>query len=279
VRVPTAALLVLAMAGCAPEQPLPGPDVVARVAGRELRHGDFERHVQRNLGGDGEALTSEALSGLLDQFLDEQLLLQLAIDRGLVSEIASPGRAVDALLAGEAVADPAPQEVEAWFRAHAAELARPERVEMIQYLFADREVAERTRRELVAGADPEEAAEAVAGEPGGGGGQRGVFGRDDLPPAFAAVIFDLPEGGVSEVVEADYGFHLFLVERRLPANAPTLEEATPEIAERLRSEAADRTLSRLVAEAGSRYAVEVFDRNLPFAYRGSHPVSRPYENR
>lgn len=277
-RVAAAALLVLMAAGCAPEQPLPGPDVVARVAGRELRHGDFERHVERNLGGDGEALTSEALSGLLDQFLDEQLLLQLAVDRGLVSEIASPGRAVDALLDAEAVADPAPEEVEAWFRAHAAELARPERVEMIQFLFADRELAERTRRELVAGADPEAAA-AVAGEQGGGGGQRGVFGRDDLPPAFAAVIFDLPEGGVSEVVEADYGFHLFLVERRLPANAPTLEEAIPEIAERLRSEAADRTLSRLVGEAGSRYAVEVFDRNLPFAYRGSHPVSRPYENR
>jgi parvulin-like peptidyl-prolyl isomerase len=140
-------------------------------------------------------------------------------------------------------------------------------------------VAERVRQELVAGADPDEAAEAAAAEPGGGGGQRGVFGRDDLPPAFAATVFDLPEGGVSDVVEADYGFHLFLVERRLPASAPSLEEAAPEIVERLRSEATDRALRGLVAEAASRYAVEVFDRNLPFAYRGSHPVSRPYENR
>jgi hypothetical protein len=45
------------------------------------------------------------------------------------------------------------------------------------------------------------------------------------------------------------------------------------------AERADAALARLVADARSRYAVEVFDRNLPFAYRGSFPISRPYEKR
>jgi hypothetical protein len=38
-------------------------------------------------------------------------------------------------------------------------------------------------------------------------------------------------------------------------------------------------VARLLAEARTRYAVEVFDRNLPFAYKGKFPVARPYENR
>jgi PPIC-type PPIASE domain len=276
---PAAMVALLALLACAPEEPLPGPDVVARIGGQELRHADFERHLRRNLGGEGEALTSEALSVLLDQFLDERLLVRLASDRGLVAAGATPESAADALLGVEPPPEPSAAEVAAWYQAHRAELERPERVEMVQLLLPDRASAERARAALLAGEDPDQLARRAGEEPEAGAGQRGIFARDDLPPAFAPRIFALPEGGVSEVVEADYGFHVFQVLRRIPADAPTLEQASPAILRRLRSEVADRQLRRLVADAASRYAVEVFDRNLPFAYRGSHPVSRPYENR
>ena len=52
-----------------------------------------------------------------------------------------------------------------------------------------------------------------------------------------------------------------------------------EIEARLAAERADAAFARLVSEAKSRYAVEVFDRNLPFHYRGALPVTRPYEAR
>ena len=84
---------------------------------------------------------------------------------------------------------------------------------------------------------------------------------------------------MSEVVAADYGFHLFEVVERWPAENPALEEVTPEIRRRLREAAADDRLRGLFADAQSRYTVAVYDRNLPFNYRGSFPISRPHEER
>jgi hypothetical protein len=57
---------------------------------------------------------------------------------------------------------------------------------------------------------------------------------------------------------------------RSPAEVVPLEQAQGEIAERLRQERADRALAELVGEARRQYNVEVYERNLPFEYRGSY---------
>jgi peptidyl-prolyl cis-trans isomerase C/foldase protein PrsA len=274
------AALALALAACAPEPPRPDPDVVARLAGEEVRHADFEAHLRRAIGESGAGLASEALSQLLDQYLTERLLARLAADRGLVATGAEPGVAAEALLAAAPRAAPTEAEISAWYESHRAALARAERVELQQILTEDRLAAERARREILAGADFATVARRVSVDPAAAsGGQSGVLGREDLPPAFAEIVFRLPEGGVSEVIAADYGFHVFKVVRRLEAEVPALGAARAEIAARLVAERADQALARLVQEARSRYAVEVFDRNLPFLYRGAYPVARPYEKK
>ena len=102
------------------------------------------------------------------------------------------------------------------------------------------------------------------------GGEQGELTRDDLPPGVADVVFALPPGAVSEIVAADYGFHLFQVIEKLPAAQVPLAEAEPEVRARLRRERADRHLGAVVAEARNHYDVEVYARNLPFAYQGLH---------
>ncbi len=284
-RHPGAVLAVLLPAllgavSCAPKEPLPGPDVVARIAGADVRHSDFEAYLRRNLGEGGEALTSEALSQLLDQFLTERLLGRLAADRGLAGSGAPAARAADALLAAVPRAEPTAAEVQAWYDAHRAALARPERVELAQILTESREAAEKARREIQAGADFASVAREVSADPAASrGGQSGIFAREDLPPAFADVVFQLPEGGVSDVIATDYGFHVFKVLRHLAADQPSLDDVRDTVVARMRGERADVAMARLVAEARSRYAVEVYDRNLPFSYRGAFPVSRPYEKK
>ena len=56
-----------------------------------------------------------------------------------------------------------------------------------------------------------------------------------------------------------------------------IDEARAEILQQLAGARADRAYQRLVTEARSRYAVELFDGNLPFAYKGSFPITRPYD--
>ena len=184
----------------------------------------------------------------------------------------------DALLAVEPASPPTESEIASWYESHRTRLARPERVELAEIRTEDRLAAERARREIVAGAEFGEMARRVSSGPAADrGGRQGVFAREELPPAFAAVVFRLEEGAVSEVVEADASFHLFQVVARHPAAEPTLEEARGEALAALAAERADRALARVVSEARSRYALEVFDRNLPFAYRGTYPRARTHD--
>lgn len=273
------ASLALAAAGCRQEAALPSPDLVAKIGDRALRSAAFEAYLERNLGESGGGLASEVLSRLFDQFVREEMLAMLAREKGLIDETAPAADAVEPLLAANPVPEPTSSEIAAYFAAHAAELARPARVHLRQILVDDRLVAERARRELIGGLafDAVLAKVSVPGSPPAGGDQ-GILARDELPPAFADLILRLEVGKVSEVVAADYGFHLFEVVERWPAESPAAEEVAPEIRRRLRESAADARLKALFADAQSRYTVTVYDRNLPFNYRGSFPISRPHES-
>jgi len=273
-------LAVLPAAGCWQEQPLPSPDVVARVGESDLKAAAFAAYLERNLGESGGGLASEVLSRLFDQFVREEMLAMLARDRGLIDAEVPAAEAVEPLLAANPAPAPAETEISAYFAAHASELARPPRVHLRQILVDDRLVAERARRELIAGL-PFDAVLRKVSVPDSvpAGGDQGILARDELPPAFAELIFRLEVGKVSDVVAADYGFHLFQVVERWPAESPALAQVEPEIRQRLRQQSADARLKALFADAQSRYTVVVYDRNLPFNYRGSFPISRPHEER
>jgi len=273
-------LLASLLSACAAEENLPGPDVVARLGGREVRHADFAAYLTANLGETGAALESDALSALFDRFVEERLLSQLAEDRRLIAGRASAARAVDALLA----ADPAPPITEtallSYYAEHGDDFREPERVELRVIRTDDRIAAERARRELRAGVPFATVAERLSVDPTAAqGGEQGTLAHDDLPPSLADAVFRLAAGQVSDILTGDDGFYLFRLERRIPPRIPELAEVRDEIRRRLVGARADRALARFLAEARSRYAVEVFDRNLPFVYHGEFPVSRPYEKR
>jgi len=260
-------------AGCQPRAEPPPSDQVAAVGGEAVTFSQFEAYLERQLGEPGRGLASDVLSRLFDQFVEERLLARLAVDRGVAAAGGGRRAAIDRLLADAAAAagddEPTPAEIEVYYREHLAELERPERVRLRQILVDDRATAERALRELRAGADFAAVAARVSNNSGETfGGPGGELSRDELPPAFADTIFQLAPGAVSEIVEADYGFHLFQVVERLPAEVLPLAAARGEIRDHLRQERADRRLAALAEEARNRYDVEVYERNLPFNYQG-----------
>lgn len=264
--------LLMSGAACQQDEP-PAPDLVVRIGEDEVRYGRFEEYVKRTAGDGETVLAGDVLSQLFDQFLDEELLVRLAVDRGLAKDgttAASRRRAIDALLAAD-LKQPGAEEIAAYYQAHRDEFARPERVRLRQILTEDRATAERALRELRRGTDFAAVARQLSRDPSAAsGGFQGELAREDLPPGFGDVIFSLRAGEVSRLVPAEYGFHIFQVVSRSPAEIVPLESAGPEIAERLRQERADRLLGELVGEARRRYNVEVHHRNLPFEYRGSY---------
>jgi peptidyl-prolyl cis-trans isomerase C len=274
----TALAALLLLAACRPGKP-PAPDVVARIGETEVHYSEFEGYLARTAGDGENVLASDVLSQLFDQFLDEELLVRRAADRGLVKESlagkdAGPGarrRAIDELLRADVTAQPSDPEIAAYYVAHHDEFARPERVRLRQILTEDRATAEKALRELAAGADFGRLADRLSRDPGAkSGGYQGELSRQDLPPAFADLIFALQPGQVSRLVPADYGFHIFQVVSRAPAEVVPLDVARAEIAEHLREQKADQVLTELVQDARRRYNVQLYERNLPFEYKGSY---------
>jgi hypothetical protein len=263
----------LLLAACQRAAP-PSPDAAASVGDTDVRCAELESYVARNVGESPSTLGSDVLSELFDQFLDERLLIRLAADRRLVRPTGDPGdarRATDALLADGLRQEPGEAEISRYYQEHREEFARPERVRLRQILTADRKAAEEARREIAAGTPFEAVSQRLSKGPrADGGGYQGELARGDLPPSFADLIFALKPGEVSPVVPAEYGFHLFQVTEREPAEVVPLAAARGEILGRLRQQRADQLLRSLVQEARSHYNVKVYERNLPFAYQGSY---------
>jgi parvulin-like peptidyl-prolyl isomerase len=263
-------LLAAVLAAACQRAPAIGPDVVARIGRDAVRYAEFETFLRDN-GGAEQARDAEVLSRLFDQFLDERLLKRMAVERALVRPEAGARAAVDALLRAHAQIEPGEAEVEAYFLAHRERFRRPERVHLRQIVTPTREEAERALAELEAGEPFSLVARRRSRGPlAAHGGDQGLLERGDLPPTFAELIFALPGGGHSEVLQAEYGWLIFGVDERLPAVEPSFAESASEARGALRREAADRLLSALVAEARSRYTIEVYAKNLPFRYRGPY---------
>jgi parvulin-like peptidyl-prolyl isomerase len=161
----------------------------------------------------------------------ERVRKQMIVDRVALLDLAQRARVTDS-------------ELQAYYEEHRAEYARPERVQIRQIVVPEKARAEQLRAELVNGADFATLARenSIAPEAPGGGALP-PFARGELPEAFDRA-FELMPGRLSPVIESPYGFHVFLLEQRLPATAPTFDE----LRARLEAELAQRHLEDLRRE-------------------------------
>jgi parvulin-like peptidyl-prolyl isomerase len=91
------------------------------------------------------------------------------------------------------------------------------------------------------------------------GGDLGAFARDTHARAFDEAAFALRVGGVSPVVETEFGFHVIKLTRREAARAVALGEAAPEIRKRLAAARQAQVLQGWLEGARARAQVRVAD--------------------
>lgn len=259
----------LLLAGCGAEKPRDSA-AIARIGHQEIAAADFDEYLRKNAGKEAGSLPGKVMSGLLDQLVDERLLLEVAREKELFDD-GIDERAAMARLADETPA-PSATEVLEHYQAHKDEYVRPERVRLRHILVSDRAVADQAHRELAAGTDFDTVVRRLAIQPLSALG--GEQSRNDLPSVFADAVFDLPAGGISEVIEVDLGFHIFRVEERLPAHELTFAEAEAEVREDLVAHLRREALERMLREARNRYNPVIYEKNLSFDYAGSYPLAR-----
>src|SRR5262249_61240498 len=77
--------------------------------------------------------------------------------------------------------------------------------------------AEDVLAKVKAGSDFAELAKKESQDPGSAskGGDLGLFARGRMVPAFEAAAFALEPGGVSDIVETPFGFHIIKVDEKV----------------------------------------------------------------
>jgi len=209
-----------------------------------------------------------------------ELLLQRAGELGLLEDGAprsavtfadreSEEAVIDRLLAQE-VRTPEPQEAECrrHYEVHASRFVAGELVAASHILFALthgtpvqalRERAGATLAELVANPALFEArARELSNCPSGAqGGSLGQFGRGEMAPEFEKAIFGTPATGVlPSLVATRHGFHVVLVEQRLPGRQLPFEAVREKIAVHLSARVQERALRQYVAVLAGQARIE-----------------------
>mgnify|MGYP001598217138 FL=1 len=130
------------------------------------------------------------------------------------------------------------EELTAYYQNHSEEFNLSERVRVRQIVLSSQKDAEKVRERLVhGGEDFGLVAHEVSLSPDADlGGDIGVFSRGQMPPDFDKTCFALQVGEISPVVKTPYGYHIFLVEERLPAGKTLFKEARKNIYGKLFSE-------------------------------------------
>ncbi len=149
-------------------------------------------------------------------------------------------------------------EVATYYEGHARERVSPERVRLSQIVLQDREKAEAVLRRLKNGEDFAAVAREVSSGPEAEkGGDLGFFTRGVLPETFDEVVFSLPPGRISRVVETPYGYHVFKVLEREKGGTVRLDEARETIRAKLKHEKEDQEYGRWLGLLRSAAVVKV----------------------
>ncbi|HYS81393.1 MAG TPA: peptidyl-prolyl cis-trans isomerase [Anaeromyxobacteraceae bacterium] len=243
-----------------------GETITAEALKRELDHA-------RAAGAEGGSPDGVLRRRLLEDAVERALLLQQAharsitvgqdqIERALLRVRADyPGSHFDDLLAQERLSQaelktrlkeqltveklfadevfPGVQVTEAdvarHYAEHAADFEQPQQVRASQIVVRTREEAQKLREELRRRprSFADVAARASLSPEGKAGGDLGWFGKGSGMPEVFDACFKLPLNAVSEVTPSPYGFHLFKVTARRPAQRRPLDEVRPVIYDKL----------------------------------------------
>ncbi len=96
------------------------------------------------------------------------------------------------------------------------------------------------------------------------GGRLGSFERGDLPHEFEEVVFSLKPGGISRIVRSHRGYHIFMVEERIPRHPQRFYEVQAGIFEELVSEKEIVARDAYVEELLDSASIKIYDEALNF---------------
>ena len=132
-------------------------------------------------------------------------------------------------------------EVEEYYWTHLLQFYRQDRLRARQIVVETKAQADTLKKKLAEGMEFQELAKQYSrGPEKDQGGDLGWVGKSDLPQAFTKVLFQMRSNTPSDPVATQYGYHIFLVEKRERGGKIPLAEAKKKIEEDLRLQKTDQ---------------------------------------
>lgn len=202
-----------------------------------------------------QALTAQGIT--LDQ-LQRQTRMGMDIDKVLQAEVAPKIKVEDA-------------EIGTFYKQNLAQFEQGESVHASHILIATPQGAQAAEKDAAkakaqdvlkqvkAGGDFAALAKAQSQDPGSaqGGGDLGFFPKGQTDPAFEAAAFALKPGGISEVVETQFGYHVIKVHEQRAARTAPLEEVSGQIREFLTGQQRESAIQAFLATVKAKRKVEI----------------------
>jgi peptidyl-prolyl cis-trans isomerase C len=114
------------------------------------------------------------------------------------------------------------------------------------------------KKELEDGADFEELARKKSDGPGAtNGGDLGFFTRGQMVPEFDKAAFTLPVGGISDVIETQFGYHILKVEEKKAPQKLRYEDIKLDLANYLYQKRGQKRYDDFVAELRKKADVKI----------------------
>jgi parvulin-like peptidyl-prolyl isomerase len=266
-----------ALAGCAVDD-----SVVAEVAGREIDVGQVQDYLTATTGMPWQTVSRRAAEGLLDQFLDQEVMVaaseELEHDQ-ISTDPAVRSATVRRLIGAVCGAPPSPSEEDVDREVERRlQTVRPARARVRQLLIDTEDQARQAHDRLESGEPFLEVSRAVSTAPNAeSGGDVGTIARGTLPAGLDEVVFALSEGEFSVPVASPAGYHIFQVLEVVPEGPPSRDEIEPVVRRELADELSRDFTRRCVAQTADAVGVEMYEDHLWFAYRGRYGEAKDDE--
>jgi parvulin-like peptidyl-prolyl isomerase len=243
-------------------------DAVASVNGEPIRRVDYERALGAVAADMRGPIDEERKQQVLGRLVDEELLVQRALDLGFArTDRATRSNLVQAVI-GAVVSEadswePSDAEVTAFYEQHREYFTTPGRVRIRQVLVRDPEGvarAEEAARRLRAG-EPFATVAAELGDteiaPVPDTPLPAAKLREYLGPTATRTVLELDEGAVSDPVRSSTGFHVLQVVEREDRAIPPLDDVRDLVRAEARRRHADEALRRYLDELRTDADVQV----------------------
>lgn len=256
-------------------------ETLATVNGIDVGSKEFEEMAARKQPAEGDTLSLDEKKEVLDRLIDEKLLYEAALAKGLDKDPKVQKVMVNTLLREEVYAsvrnsDFTDEELQAYYEAHKEDFVVPEKVQIKRILIkvsderpdADAKgLAEKLRKELSGNKDKfKELAAKNSEDPfrrrGGDVGFVAKTGKPGLDDEVVAKAFTMGVGELSDVFKTSEGYNVILVANKRERVERTFQQMKGSVLRKVKNERLKELYEKYVGDLRTGAKVEINEDKL-----------------